>query len=80
MILEIDFSPRGRESFPRGGGGKLKKGVKKYMPNIAKYSEQTFDDIRHINENGQEFGMPASFNTYWSIQNGATSARQLTER
>ncbi len=25
------------------------------MPNIAKYSEQTFDDIRHINENGQEF-------------------------
>ena len=55
VILRHDTGRTGGTAFPRWGGGKLKKGVKKHMPNIAKYSEQTFDDIRHINENGQEF-------------------------
>lgn len=80
MILEIDFSPRGRESFPRMCGGKLKKGVKKHMPNIAKYSEQTFDDIRHINENGQEFWYARELQHVLEYTEWRNFSKQLTER
>ena len=50
------------------------------MPNIAKYSEQTFDDIRHINENGQEFWYARELQHVLEYTEWRNFSKQLTER
>ena len=45
------------------------------MADIQKYSEQTFESIKHINEYGQEFWYARGCKLRLSIPNGETSRR-----
>lgn len=43
------------------------------MADIQKYSEQTFESIKHYTEDGEEFWFAVSFKKFWSTQSGVIS-------
>lgn len=44
------------------------------MTDIKKYSEETFDSIKHVNEDGQDFGTPANCKACSNTVNGEDSS------
>lgn len=44
---------------------------------IARYSEETFESIKHVDEYGYEFWYARSYNPYLNIRNGEISRNSL---